>query len=89
MASAHGAGLMLLPVLMPLCYPAGAPVGGAGPAVLALAGLAVHTAAMLAATAVVAGVVYEWVGVAILRHAWLNVDALWIVALACAAPGSC
>ena len=82
MASAHGAGLMLLPVLMPLCYPAGVPAGGAGPAALALAGLAVHTASMLAATAIVAGVVYEWVGVAILRHAWLNVDALWIAALA-------
>jgi len=81
MASAHGAGLMLLPVLMPLCYPAGVPAGGAGPAALALAGLAVHTASMLAATAIVAGVVYEWVGVAILRHAWLNVDALWIAAL--------
>jgi hypothetical protein len=37
---------------------------------------------MLAATAIVAGVVYDWVGVAILRHAWLNVDALWIAALA-------
>jgi hypothetical protein len=82
MASAHGAGLMLLPVLMPLCYPGGVPAGGPGPAALAFAGLAVHTASMLAATAIVAGIVYEWVGVAILRHAWVNVDALWIVALA-------
>jgi hypothetical protein len=82
MAGAHGAGLMLLPVLMPLCYPGGVPASGAGPAAVAFAGLAVHTAAMLAATALVAGVVYEWVGVAILRHAWINVDALWVAALA-------
>ncbi len=39
---------------------------------------------MLAVTAAIAGVVYEWVGVAILRHAWLNVDAIWIAALALA-----
>ena len=81
MATAHGAGLMLWPVLMPLCFPAGASGDGASPAALALAGVAVHTGAMLAVTAAVAGAVYEWVGVAILRHAWVNVDALWIAAL--------
>jgi len=37
----------------------------------------------MAATAVmVAGIVYEWLGVAVLRRAWLNVDLLWIGALA-------
>ena len=81
MATAHGAGLMLWPVLMPLCFPAGAPSSGAGPVAAAVAGLAVHTASMLAVTAAVAGVVYEWLGVAILRHAWFNVDAVWMAAL--------
>lgn len=81
MASAHGAGLMLWPVLMPLCFPAGAPSGAGSPAALALAGVAVHTATMLAVTAAVAGAVYEWIGVDVLRQAWVNVDALWIAAL--------
>ena len=37
---------------------------------------------MLAVTAAIAGIVYEWAGVEILRYAWLNVDLLWTVALA-------
>ena len=82
MATAHGAGLMLWPVLMPLCFPDAASAGESGPAVLALIGVGVHTAAMLAVTAAIAGIVYEWVGVEVLRHAWLNVDLLWTVALA-------
>jgi hypothetical protein len=80
MASAHGAGLMLWPVLMPLCFGPASAAGG-GPLATAGLGLAVHTAAMLGVTALVAGLVYEWVGVAILRSAWLNVDALWTAAL--------
>jgi hypothetical protein len=79
MATAHGAGLMLWPVLAPLCFGSGAHPDG--PATLALAGVAIHTGAMLAVTAAVAGAVYEWVGLEVLRHAWLNVDALWIGAL--------
>jgi hypothetical protein len=84
MATAHGAGLMLLPVLLPISghhahgdlpLPALA-MGGA------LAGLAVHSAAMLATTLIVAVVVYEWVGVAILRRGWVNFDLLWVAALA-------
>jgi hypothetical protein len=79
MATAHGAGLMLWPVLMPYCSPATASDGG--PAALALMGVGIHTAAMLAVTAAIAGLVYEWVGVEILRRAWLNVDLVWTVAL--------
>ena len=79
MATAHGAGLMLWPVLMPYCSPAAGSDGG--PAALALMGVGIHTAAMLAVTAAIAGIVYEWVGVEILRRAWLNVDLVWTVAL--------
>jgi hypothetical protein len=81
MATAHGAGLMLWPVLMPLCFPEGSPARGSGPALPALIGILVHTAAMLATTAVVAGAVYEWAGLAFLRRAWINVDAVWAAAL--------
>jgi hypothetical protein len=85
MATAHGAGLMLLPALIPLGIPAGhdhmhaMPVSGSLP--IALAAVAVHTLAMLATTAVVAMVVYEWVGVGFLRRGWINVDLLWAIAL--------
>jgi hypothetical protein len=79
MATAHGAGLMLWPVLMPYCAPAAGSDGG--PAALALIGVGIHTVAMLAVTAAIAGLVYEWVGVEILRRAWLNVDLVWTVAL--------
>jgi hypothetical protein len=71
---------------MPSCLPDSA--GAAGfttPIAAASAGVGVHTLAMLATTALVALVVYEWAGVGILRRAWLNMDALWTVALAATA----
>jgi hypothetical protein len=57
MSSLHGAGLMLVPALVPLCMGDGVAqeLTGRGPLVLALAGIAVHTASMLAVTAVIAG----------------------------------
>lgn len=82
MATAHGAGVMLWPALMPSCLPASAGATGLGaPAAAAAAGIGIHTLAMLTTTALVAGVVYEWVGVAVLRRAWLNVDLIWTAAL--------
>lgn len=79
MSSAHGAGLMLVPVLLPLCR-SGSP--GSLPAIpVALAAVAVHTAAMLATIAVVSVVVYEWVGLAFLRSGWINLDLIWVAAL--------
>ena len=48
---------------------------------LALAAVGVHTLAMLVVTGVIAGVVYEWVGLAFLRRGWLNLDRLWAVSL--------
>ena len=82
MATAHGAGLMLWPVLMPLCFPGGVPASGSeGPFVTALIGVGVHTLAMLSVTTAIAVAVYEWVGLAILRSAWINVDLIWTAAL--------
>ncbi|TWS94683.1 hypothetical protein [Reyranella sp. CPCC 100927] len=82
MATAHGAGLMLWPVLMPLCFPAGAPApGSTDPFVTALLGVGVHTLAMLSVTTAIAIAVYEWIGLAILRSAWINVDLIWTAAL--------
>ena len=56
MSTAHGAGLMLVPALVPLCLadnPARA-ITASGSLLLALAAVAVHTAAMLIATGVIA-----------------------------------
>jgi hypothetical protein len=83
MAGAHGAGLMLIPVVMPLCLaaaPGGALTAG-GSLPTALAALGVHTAAMLATIAIIATVVYNWIGVAFLRRGWINLDFIWIGAL--------
>jgi hypothetical protein len=68
MSSAHGAGLMLVPVLMPLCTgnAAARELTASGSLALALAAVGVHIAAMLAVTGVIAfGVCH---GVAMLRQ---------------------
>jgi hypothetical protein len=84
MAMAHGAGLMLIPLLAPV----GATGGmhghhgrAAGPLGPALAAVVVHSLAMLATTGLVALLVYIWVGVGILRRGWVNLDLLWTAAL--------
>jgi hypothetical protein len=46
-----------------------------------LAAVALHTAAMFLVMAAVAVVVFEKVGLAILRRAWVNLDLVWAVAL--------
>jgi hypothetical protein len=82
MASAHGAGLMLLPVLLPVCASPLQPSPASAAAMpFALAALGVHTVAMLAAIAVISVAVYNWIGVAFLRRAWINLDLIWIGAL--------
>jgi hypothetical protein len=83
MATSHGAGLMLVPVIIPLCLTAmpGQELTATGSLPVALAAIGVHTAAMLAVIAVIATVVYEWLGLAFLRKGWLNIDLLWITAL--------
>lgn len=81
-ASAHGAGLMLVPALIPLCLsePAGALSSGSLPRALGAVG--VHTAATLLVTCAVALAVYEWIGLAFLRRGWIDLDRLWVFALA-------
>jgi hypothetical protein len=83
MATAHGAALMILPVVMPLCL-AASPLRNmeaSGSTAVTLAAVGIHTGAMLAVTALIAVVVYQWVGLAILRSAWVNFDRLWSAAL--------
>jgi hypothetical protein len=83
MAGAHGAGLMLLPALLPICFSGEVvPSNLAGPLQTAMLGVSVHTAAMLLVTGAVAGIVYGWSGLGFLRAAWFNVDLVWVAALA-------
>ncbi len=84
MASAHGAGLMLLPALVPICFadPSGVSPRLATTTARALLVVLVHGGAMLAVTAFLALLVYRILGVAVLRKAWINLDLLWAIALA-------
>jgi hypothetical protein len=85
MSTAHGAGLMVAPLLIGL---QGAEAASAHehleiavvaqiPLLAAAAGIALHVAAMLLVMAIVAVVVYEKLGLALLARMWLNTDALW------------
>jgi hypothetical protein len=88
MASAHGAGLMLAPIIlgMPTSFAASSQEDLAHhsefidlsdtSAVWGL-GLGVHTMAMLLVMLPIALVVYKKVGLAFLRRGWINVDVLW------------
>jgi hypothetical protein len=84
MANAHGAGLMLIPAVIPLCLAASSSANAltsAGSLAVALAALGLHTGVMLATTGIVALIVYRWVGLAFLRRGWINLDLLWTLAL--------
>jgi hypothetical protein len=93
MASAHGAGFMVLPFVMP----APATLSAAGHAhaspIAAMAStstnmaaangmaVAVHTLAYLTVMALTAWVVYRKLGLSLLRRAWFNMDWVWAAAL--------
>jgi len=83
MATAHGAGLMLIPALIPLCLAAtpAKELLATGSLLTALLAIGVHGLAMLVVTGVIAILVYEYVGLEFLRQGWINVDLLWTVAL--------
>ena len=80
MSSAHGAGLMLAPVLLGL--PVYAVYHSLNEISLqAIAAASLHVAAMLLVMGVVSVVVYEKVGVGILRRGWFNLDLGWSLVL--------
>ena len=88
MASAHGAGFMVLPLVMSTSADLHAATAGhvhaaaSGAAAWPLSiALGVHTLTYLAVTALIAWIVYSRVGLAILRTAWFNLDWLWACVL--------
>ena len=85
MATAHGAGIMVLPLVLPS---SGTPAGHAAHAGILLAGVGtglppgceatiLHTAGYLGVTMILAVLVYERLGVGVLRRAWVNLDLVW------------
>jgi hypothetical protein len=87
MATAHGAGLMVVPVFVGMSIAGGGAhmhheataIGmNAGTALFATA---LHAVSYLAVTAFIAVLVFEKLGVGILRRAWFNVDLIWAGAL--------
>ena len=88
MASAHGAGLMVVPVLLAgstvqaaARTAANGHVSGASP-VAGLLATGFHTLAYLAVTGIMAWIVYRKLGLALLRKAWFNLDLVWAATLA-------
>ena len=84
MASAHGAGLMVLPVVLTLTRaPMGhhSHMGSFQDPLTAILATLVHTVGYLTLTAAIALVVYQSLGLALLRKAWFNFDLIWAVAL--------
>jgi len=87
MATAHGAGLMVVPVFVGLSLESGrehahhsaAAAGTTASAALVATG--VHAVSYLAVTAFVALLVFDKLGVGILRRAWFNLDLIWAAAL--------
>ncbi|HEV7510511.1 MAG TPA: hypothetical protein VGO27_02365 [Candidatus Acidoferrum sp.] len=84
MAWAHGAGLMLLPVLLGMSA-AGASHEShttAFPGVkMQLFAVAIHTFGYLLLTGTIAWLVFKKLGVSVLRKTWLNLDFVWAMAL--------
>jgi hypothetical protein len=82
MSTAHGAGLMVAPVILGLRASQG---GGhddmamlaSGPLDITAVGLAVHVGAMIVVMGAIAYFVYARVGLQILRRAWLNTEQVW------------
>ena len=88
MATAHGAGLMLVPFMVGLCAPAADAAHARIDAALAGSGLAtalaiatVHTLAMMLAGLAIAWAVYRYLGLQFLRRAWFNLDLAWAASL--------
>lgn len=98
MASAHGAGLMLIPILIGWSYEDlgnpgvhaahmhGRHLSAEDMEIFAepltwVAAVGVHTMGHLAVATLVALLVYEKLGLALLRRAWFNLDLLWVITL--------
>ena len=90
MASAHGAGVMVLPFVLDVDATVSAQAGEHAHHALSTASshpwmdamaVGIHSLTYLVVTALIAWVVYRKLGLAVLRTAWFNLDWLWAGAL--------
>lgn len=93
MATAHGAGLMLIPIFLVISSgAAGLDLGGhagvpafgtiaASGVGIALLSVLVHTLAMILTAGLIAWLVYRYLGLRLLQKAWFNLDFLWAAVL--------
>jgi len=87
MATAHGAGLMVVPVLLGaksvFCGPSSGNLNSilAFQPLVATAAVAVHTVSNLLTSGVIAWMVYDFIGLAVLRRSWFNLDLVWSFSL--------
>jgi hypothetical protein len=87
-ATAHGAGLMLLPIYLGLCsieefdkaHQASAILMAQNSATAVIVSL-VHTISMVVAGGVFALLVYGWLGLKFLSRSWFNLDLVWALSL--------
>jgi hypothetical protein len=87
-ATAHGAGLMLLPIYLGLCSTEGLDTAHQASSILIVQNSATaflvslaHTLSMVAAGGVIALLVYGWFGLKFLARSWFNLDFVWAVSL--------
>lgn len=87
-ATAHGAGMMLLPIYLGLCRIDELDSGHraatelmSGNIQTALAVAIVHTAAMTLSGGILAVGAYTWLGLRFLSRTWLNMDMVWASSL--------
>ena len=99
-ATAHGAGLMLVPITLSLCAPSAAESPSApsmGPLMsplsssvaIAVTVALLHTAAMIVAGVTVAWLVYRYLGLRFLKQGWFNLDTVWATSLVLTGGASC
>ena len=87
-ATAHGAGLMLLPIYLGICTAGEQDAGHQAAAALmrgnlgtAIAVSIVHATAMIVSGGIVAFAVHEWLGLRFISKSWFNLDVVWALSL--------
>jgi hypothetical protein len=87
-ATAHGAGLMLLPIYLGICSAEERDIGHQAAAALmrgnlgmAIAVSFVHATAMIVSGGIVAFAVHEWLGLKFISKSWFNLDVVWALSL--------
>jgi len=94
-ATAHGAGLMLVPITLGLCAPGEdrwmTAMMGTSSANLAtaLAVALLHSAAMIGSGLTIAWIVYRRLGLGFLKRSWFDLDAFWAASLVVTGAASC